>query len=159
MSTNPSMKSFYQSLQEELTSDTGSGSLVTLLSHSESTPRILRSMPQVDDRAPCLTFLCDYTEPFVDDADVSGLMESLVVFGVWDQNPVNCMEIADRLVYLILSGTMCSSPSNKGLNITNPSLSIVNLSTRLKSRDELKFSDEYDIWGSLIRCVFRWYKT
>lgn len=149
-----SILGLYGALHERLVADTGVGSLVNLTGHTESSPRILRERPRVSDRTPVLTFCCDTTTPLVRSADAP-LFETMVVFGIYAKEEVKCLQIADRLTALFISGTMWSSAANSGLDISN--LSIVNASTRLRSREELVFSDEYEVWETLVRSQFRWY--
>lgn len=152
-----SVENFYAALHAKLVGDTVAlVGLVPLLSHTISSPRIMRARPQVKDRTPVLTFYCDTSSPFISSANVP-IIDTMVVFGIYTKDELNCVKIADRLTFLFLSGTMCSGTENRGLNISN--LNIVNTSTRFRSRDAVSFSEEYEIWGTLIRASFMWYGT
>lgn len=152
--TTPSLKSFGSAVQSAMSSDTGAGSIVSLTGHTSSSPRLFRAMIPAKERVPCITFECDLSAPYIEDSTQT-IMETMVVFGCWAYNAGDSIELADRLMYLLMQDFGCGGPT-EGWNISDSNVNC--LSTRFRSRDEVTFSQEYDVWGIIVRAEFRWHE-
>jgi hypothetical protein len=142
---------FYGALQTRLASD---ATLVSMTAHSESAPGIFREMPEFKERVPCLTFYCDSTTQFIEDSNVP-VASSLVHFDCWTNVPTSSITMADRLCELLINGgdTGCWQ-GTVSIDITNAN--VKNFEVRFRSRDNLDFNSEYDVWGTNVIAEFRW---
>lgn len=146
-----SKKLLIKQLVEKLRTDTGSGGLVSLTTHSTSDIRIARDKQLRKDDTPFLGVMLVDTFPSLG-ADVTFLKRSLIAIKAYSRDEVKSIDISDRVTFLFDD----ESGGNTGFYDFSDSSGVSIRMSRYKRTMDSDFDDDTEVWASPVLVEAFW---